>query len=154
MTTPKTVQTLAGMGIMLVLLVVVSACGATDKKPTVIFSDLNWESAQIQTAIARKIVGSGDGYETDAVPGATVPLMEALTKGETNATLEIWLPNQQEDYDAALAANIITPVGKSLEDSWQSGFIIPQYVANANPSLKTAYVLTMVPRWKQHTQLV
>lgn len=132
-----TVRTLAGLGAVLILLMLVAACGNATEKPTVVFSDLNWDSAQIQTAIARKIVGSGYGYETDAVPGATVPLMEALTKGETNVTLEIWLPNQQEDYDAGLSANIITPVGKSLEDSWQSGFIIPQYVANANPDLKT-----------------
>ena len=107
------------------------------EKPTLIFSDLDWVSAQIQNAIARKILEDGYGYTTDAVFGGTVPLMEALTRGDTNITMEIWLPNQQEAFDSAIAEGTIEVIGNSLEDNWQSGFIIPNYVAEANPGLKT-----------------
>jgi glycine betaine/proline transport system substrate-binding protein len=120
-----------------VLMIVLGACAGEKEKPTVIFSDLNWDSSQVQVAIARKIVNLGYGYETDAVFGGTVPLFEALTRGDTNVTMEIWLPNQNEAYNAALAAGTIATVGKSLEDNWQSAFIIPNYVAEANPGLKT-----------------
>lgn len=104
-------------------------------KPVLIFSDLNWDSAQIQNGIARYILEEGYGYETDAVFGGTLPLMQALMDGDTNITMEIWLPNQQAAYDTAIAAGTITAIGNSLEDNWQSGFIIPQYTADANPGL-------------------
>ncbi|MDE2970222.1 MAG: ABC transporter substrate-binding protein [Chloroflexota bacterium] len=105
------------------------------EKPTLVFSDLDWVSAQIQNAIARKILEDGYGYETDAVFGGTVPLMEALTRGDTNITMEIWLPNQQDAFDAAIAEGTIEVIGNSLEDNWQSAFIIPKYTADANPGL-------------------
>jgi len=121
-----------------IFLVVMGACAtAEEEKPTVIFSDLNWDSAQVQTAIAKKIVSDGYGYPTDAVFGGTVPLFEALVRGDTNVTMEIWLPNQLEAYNAAIAEGTITRIGKSLEDNWQSTFIIPNYVAEENPGLKT-----------------
>ena len=106
------------------------------RKPTLTFSDLDWVGAQIQNAIARTILEWGYGYETDAVFGGTVPLQRALARGDTNVTMEIWLPHQQEWYDAA-AAGTVTSIGKSLEDNWQSAFIIPQYVADAHPGLRT-----------------
>ena len=46
--------------------------------------------------------------------------MEALTRGDTNVTLEIWLPNQKEAYDQAIAEGTIEAIGNSLEDNWQS----------------------------------
>lgn len=138
---------LALLSLSVVLLFVVAACGSDDaaptqappaaEKPKLIFSDLNWDSAQVQNAIARKIVELGYDYETDAVFGGTVPLMQALTNGDTNITMEIWLPNQQEAYDTAIAAGTLTQIGNSLEDNWQSAFIIPQYVADANPGLRS-----------------
>ncbi len=119
------------------LLIALPACGEDEKDTTLIFSDLDWVSAQIQNSIARQILEDGYGYPTDAVFGGTVPLMEALTRGDTNITMEIWLPNQQEAYDAAIAEGTIEVIGNSLEDNWQSGFIIPNYVAEAYPGLKT-----------------
>ncbi|MDE2801931.1 MAG: trypsin-like peptidase domain-containing protein, partial [Chloroflexota bacterium] len=107
------------------------------EKPTLIFSDLDWVSAQIQNMIARTILEWGYGYETDAVFGGTVPLQQALNRGDTNITMEIWLPNQQEFFDAAVSSGTVTSLGKSLEDNWQSAFIIPQYVADAHPGLRT-----------------
>ena len=130
-------STLAVFGLVLVMTLAISACGGDEDKPTLIFSDLNWDSAQVQTAIARLIVQEGYGYETDAVFGGTVPLMQALANGDTNITMEIWLPNQQAAYDEAISAGTITAIGNSLEDNWQSAFIIPQYIADANPGLQS-----------------
>ena len=125
------------LALITALIAVFAACGEEKEKPTVIFSDLNWDSAQIQTAIAEKIVGDGYGYPTDKVFGGTVPLFEAIKSGDTNVSMEIWLPNQLEAYNEAISAGTITRIGKSLEDNWQSTFIIPQYTADANPGLKT-----------------
>ena len=149
---------LALMGLTLMLALVLAACGGEDPTPTsppaaaatpttapppaadkplLIFSDLNWDSAQTQNAIARLIVEAGYGYETEAVFGGTIPLMQALVNGDTNISMEIWLPNQQVAYDEAVSAGTIISIGNSLEDNWQSAFIIPQYTADANPGLRS-----------------
>ena len=117
-------------------------------KPTLIFSDLDWPTANIQNHVARAILELGYGYETAAVYGGTVPLAQALLRGETNITMEIWLPNQQAWLDQAIASGDVTSLGKSLEDVWQSAFIIPQYVADAYPGLQTPQDL-MNPEYRE-----
>jgi glycine betaine/proline transport system substrate-binding protein len=107
------------------------------EKPKLIFGDLNWDSAQIQNAIAREIAERGYGYETDAVPGGTIPLMQALIAGDTNINMELWLPNQADSWAEAEKSGDLQIIGNSLEDNWQSSYIIPQYTADANPGLKS-----------------
>ncbi|MDA1096593.1 MAG: ABC transporter substrate-binding protein [Chloroflexi bacterium] len=139
-------------GLMTVLALVLAACGGDDptatpvpdaatatpvpaEKPTLIFSDLDWNSAQIQNWIARTIAEKGYGYETDSLFGGTLPMLQALAAGDTNITMEIWLPNQQDVWDAAFAEGTVEILGNSLEDNWQSAYIIPKYTADANPGL-------------------
>ena len=55
-------------------------------KDTIVFSDLNWTSAQVQNRIAQYIVEYGYGYPTDLVFGGTLPLFEGLKKGDTHVT--------------------------------------------------------------------
>ena len=153
----KTWKTLGGMlALMFALMLTLTACATAEvapadgeaqmeeqadaemmDKPTIVFSDLSWDSAQIQNAVARYIIENGYGYETDAVFGDTVPMLVALRAGDVNVTMEIWLPNQEEPFLLALEEGSVEVVGKSLEDNWQSAFIIPQYVADANPNLRT-----------------
>ena len=114
------------------------------KKELVTFSDLSWTSSELQVRIARYIVEHGYGYPTDAIAGDTIPLFEGLKNNDTDVTMEIWLPNQQEAWDAALETGVVVDVGKSLEDNWQ-GFVIPQYVKDANPGLVS---VTDIPEYK------
>ncbi len=104
------------------------------EKEPIIFSDLNWTSSELQVRIARFIVEHGYGYPTDAVAGDTISLFEGLKNNDTDVTMEIWLPNQQEVWDAAVESGVVVDAGKSLEDNWQ-GFVIPQYVKDDNPGL-------------------
>ena len=90
---------------------------AARREATLIFSDLSWDSAQIQNAIVRQIAEYGYGYTTEAVYGDTIPLFEAINRGDTNITMEIWLPNQAEAWAAALAEGNIQNLGKSLADN-------------------------------------
>ena len=46
-------------------------------KETIVFSDLNWTSAQVQNRVAQYIVEEGYGYPTDVKFGATLPLFQA-----------------------------------------------------------------------------
>ena len=120
----------------------IGACGGSDseadtEKETIMFSGLNWDSALVQNAVARYIIENGYGYPTDHIEGATIPLFQGLIKGDIDVTMEIWLPNQQEVWDEAIKAGQVISVGKSLEDNWQSTWIIPGYTAEANPGLKS-----------------
>ena len=111
--------------------------GADATKPTVVFSDLNWTSAQVQNRIAQFIVENGYGYETDVILGGTLPNFQGLLRGDIHVTMEIWLPNQDEAWDPAVANGQVVSIGKSLGEDWQSSFVIPKYVADQNPDLKS-----------------
>ena len=81
-----------------------AACGGDgddEDKATITFGDLNWASALLQNRIAQYIVEHGYGYPTDVKFGATLPLFEGLQRGDTDVTMEIWLPNQDEAWDKA-----------------------------------------------------
>ena len=123
--------------------VVVEVTAEVEKEP-IVFSDLNWTSSELQVRIARFIVEHGYGYPTDAVAGDTISLFEGLKNNDTDVTMVIWLPNQQEVWDAALESGVVVDVGKSLEDNWQ-GFVIPQYLKDENPGLVS---VTDIPDYK------
>ena len=105
------------------------------EKETIVFTDLNWTSAQVQDRIAQYIVDKGYGYPTDVVFGATLPLFQGLRRGDSHVTMEIWLPNQAEAWMEAQAAGEVISVGKSLGKDWQSSFVIPAYLAEQHPDL-------------------
>ena len=117
-------------------------------KETIVFSDLNWTSAEIQNRIAQYIVEHGYGFPTDVVPGATLPLFQGLRKGDTHVTMEIWLPNQSIGWTEAVELGEVVSVGKSLVGDWQSTFVIPAYIAEQYPDLKTPQDL-MKPEFQE-----
>ena len=61
---------------MLLTVALVVSCSegrAEAEKEPIVFSDLNWTSAQFQNRVAQYIVEKGYGYPTDVVFGATLP---------------------------------------------------------------------------------
>ena len=104
-------------------------------KEKIVFSDLNWTSAQIQNRVAQYIVEKGYGYPTDVVFGSTLPLFQGLRNGETHVTLEIWLPNQIEAWNEAISNGEVVSIGASLGKDWQSSFVIPAYLQEQYPEL-------------------
>ena len=104
-------------------------------KETIIFSDLNWTSAQVQNRIAQYIVEFGYGYPTSTVFGATLPLFNGLRAGDTHVTMEIWLPNQDEAWMEAQSMGQVVAIGESLGKDWQSAFAIPSYLQEQYPDL-------------------
>ena len=106
-----------------------------DKGEPIVFSDLNWTSAQVQNRVAQYLVEMGYGFTTDVVFGATLPLFQGLRRGDTDVTMEIWLPNQEEAWSEAEAAGEVVALGESLGKDWQSAFVIPSYLAEEYPDL-------------------
>ncbi len=104
-------------------------------KETIVFSDLNWSSAQIQNRVAQYIVEKGYGYPTDIVFGGTLPLFQGLRAGDTHVTMEIWLPNQSDGWEEATSMGEVIGIGASLGKDWQSTFVIPAYLQEEYPEL-------------------
>ena len=104
-------------------------------KEPIIFSDLPWESAQLQNRIAQYIIEHGYDYPTGVIFGATSPLLEGLQRGDTDVTMEIWLPNQDEAWDRARSDGAVLSVGRNLGSDWQSAFVIPAYLQQEYPDL-------------------
>ncbi len=96
-------------------------------KPTIVFSDIKWQSARIQNRIAMFIVEHGYGYPVDKIAGETQVLWDNLLDGDSLVTMEVWLPNQQEAWDKAIKDGAVIPLGKSLDLNWQ-GFVVPTYL--------------------------
>lgn len=114
------------------------APAAVAREP-VVFSYLNWDSAQLQTRIVMRIVEHGYGYPVDTVVGDATSIFSALIDGRPQVSMEVWLPS--EDFEAAVAAGKLLSLGKSLDDNWQSGFVIPSYVARQYPGLRSVHDL-------------
>ena len=117
-------------------------------KGTIVFSDLNWTSAQVQNRIAQFIVEHGYGYPTDVIFGGTLPNFVGLQAGDIHVTLEIWLPNQSIGWEKAIEIGDVVSVGTSLVGDWQSTFVIPKYIADAHPDLMTPQDL-MKPEYQE-----
>lgn len=117
----------------LTLALVLAACGNEgEEKEPIVFSDLNWVSAEMQTRIVAYIVEHGFGYPTELQAGDTVSLWAALVNGDTHVTMEIW-PAQAE-WLADVEEGTLVDLGRSLDTGWEA-WVIPQYVKDANPGL-------------------
>ena len=115
-------------------MVVVACTSSEEPKEEVVFVNLNWDSAIIQTNIASLIVEHGYEYPTNQVPGDTVKIFPALQSGSAHVAMETWVTNAQEAYDKAQADGYMIRVGDNLQDNWQ-GWVVPQYVKDQNPGL-------------------
>ena len=101
----------------------------------IIFSDLDWTSAQVQTRIAQYLVEHGYGYRTGLMSGGTNHLFRSLRDGEVHVAMEIWLPLQDDAWREALSNGEVAYGGVSLGDDWQSTFVIPKYLQEEYPGL-------------------
>ena len=113
----------------------VGACAQSDGKESIVFSDLNWTSAQFQNRVAQYLVEEGYDYPTNVVFGTTLPLFQGLRRGDNHVTMEIWLPNQNEAWMEAQADGDVVSIGESLGRDWQSAFVIPAYLQEQYPEL-------------------
>ena len=101
--------------------------------PTLIFADLSWDSAQFHNRVAAFILEHGYGYDIDYIYGDTIALFQGLTQGDIDIEMECWVENQQEAYDAAIAAGTVIDLGENFWDNWQ-GWLVPRYVVEGDPS--------------------
>lgn len=101
-------------------------------KTTIVLGDFNWDSALVNNRIAQFIIENGYGYQTDVIPGETIPLMQGLSNGDVDVAMEIWVQNAQEAYDRGIADGSFVDLGTNFNDNVQ-GFFVPTYVIEGDP---------------------
>jgi glycine betaine/proline transport system substrate-binding protein len=122
------------MGIVVLFACLPCAGLAADKGPgTVRFADVGWDSVQVHNRVAGFILEHGYGYATEMIPGETIPLFAGLTRGDIDINMEVWVENQREAYEKALAAGEVIDLGSNFPDSWQ-GWLVPTYVIKGDPT--------------------
>jgi glycine betaine/proline transport system substrate-binding protein len=117
---------------LVLCLILIQGAGEAQAKETIVLADPGWDSAQVHGRIAAFIIKNGYGYGVDFIPGETIPLFQGLARGDIDVTMEVWVENQQEAVDKALAAGQVMDLGSNFPDSWQ-GWLVPTYVIKGDP---------------------
>ena len=91
----KIILLLAGI---MVLGMVMAACGGDDDKEVIRFHDGQWETLWEHNAIAMYITENGYGYPVEEVEGTSVTMQLALPLGEIDVVMEMWRQNAMEWY--------------------------------------------------------
>ena len=81
----------------------------------------------------RFVIQNGYCNPTERVSGSSSDLFEKLIDGSVDIYLEAWDINLGQAYIDAEDKGQIFPLGNSLQDSWQSAFVVPTYVIKGDP---------------------
>jgi glycine betaine/proline transport system substrate-binding protein len=100
--------------------------GSWHQERDIVFADYNWDSAILLNRIAQFILEEGYEYETDQIPGETIPLFQGQLDGDIDISMEIWV-DQMPPYHPALEAGQVVELGNSVDDTVQ-GWWVPTYM--------------------------
>ncbi|MEX2425228.1 MAG: ABC transporter substrate-binding protein [Thermomicrobiaceae bacterium] len=102
------------------------APGESEWEGEIVFADYGWDSAIVLNRISQFILEEGYGYETNSVPGETIPLFQGMLSDDVQVSMEIWAA-QLEGWDEAVEAGDVHNLGTSIDETVQ-GWWVPTYV--------------------------
>ena len=105
-------------------------CGGLER--AIVFGELDWESAQVATWIARNVLEAGFGCETTAIPGTIVPLYQGAIRGDVDVIMEVWTDNTPTQWTDAFAEGVVEHAGVAFDDAVQ-GWYVPRYLVEGDP---------------------
>lgn len=97
----------------------------------VVFAGLNWESGMFTTDLLRYVLEKGYGCETDALPGNTVTMENALRQNDIQVTGEQWA-GRSPVWRAAEEAGEVFSVGETVKGATE-GWWVPEYLVKGDP---------------------
>ncbi len=111
--------------------------------------DLNWDSANFHTAIAKTILEKGYGCEVEVTTGDTVPILVALSKNDVNINIELWKDLLGDSWTRFRDQGVVEEVGTIIPNAYD-GWFVPRYLVEGDstrgiepttPELKTVFDL-------------
>lgn len=97
----------------------------------VIFAGLNWESGMFTTEVLRYILEKGYGCKTDALPGNTITMENALRHNDIQVSAEQWAGRSPIWREAEKAGEVFS-VGEIVRGATE-GWWVPEYVVKGDP---------------------
>jgi glycine betaine/proline transport system substrate-binding protein len=98
----------------------------------IVFAELGYDSADILTDLARVILEEGFGCATESIPGATLPILQGLIRGDIDVDMEVWTDNTPEFWTEARRAGTVRELSSVFDDAAQ-GFYVPRYLVEGDP---------------------
>lgn len=116
----------------------------------IVLAGLDWDSNSFNNGVAAYILENGYGCDTESIPGSTIPLLNGMIRGDIDVTMEMWIPNVQEAWDAAEKDGTVASIGTSYPDATQAWYI-PKYMVEGDDA--PAAGLTSVSEIPQYKEL-
>jgi len=136
MTTHRRLRRLLPAALALALLVGAPAlaqgaddCAGFDRP--IVFGELGYDSADILTDLARFVLEEGFGCATEAIPGATLPILQGAVRGDIDVDMEVWIDNTPPFWHEALASGQVRELSPIFDDAAQ-GFYVPRYLVEGD----------------------
>ena len=104
-------------------------CGGFDRP--IVFGELGYDSADILTNLARFVLEEGFGCATDAIPGATLPILQGMIRGDVDVDMEVWVDNTPEFWIEAVEVGNVRELSHVFDDAEQ-GFYVPRYLVEGD----------------------
>lgn len=109
-----------------------AACG------DISLGSFSWQSSEAMAAVDQLILNAGYGCNASIIAGDTVPTITAMIeKGQPDLAPEATPSLLGEVAANGIKEGRIAQVGTAISDGQVSGWYIPDYVAAANPDIKT-----------------
>lgn len=115
---------------------------------SVTVASMNWQSAEVLSALDKIILSEGYGCDVEVTVGDTVPTITSMSeKGEPDIAPEAWIGLLPDVVKRGMDEGRIMTTVESLPDGGQQGWWIPKYIADAHPDIKT------IPDLLKHKEL-
>jgi len=114
---------------------------------TVVLAALNWESGMFATEVLRYLLEQGYGCKTDAVPGNTLTMENALKQNDVQVIAEQWA-GRSELWRKAEEAGEVFAIGEPVKGA-SEGWWVPEYlVKGADAPAAGLRSVADLPRYK------
>lgn len=98
----------------------------------VMFAGFDWESARFHNAVARFVIETAFGCETDDLPGSTIPLLAGLRRGDVDVAMEVWIDRATKIWEDGVKRGQVSSIGVNMPDATQSWYV-PRYMIEGDP---------------------
>ncbi|MDD4802448.1 MAG: glycine betaine ABC transporter substrate-binding protein [Syntrophomonas sp.] len=96
----------------------------------VVFADAEWESIKAHNRIAGYIIEHGYGYKPVYLAGETLPLFDALSRGDIDVMMEIWTPDYLEQWTQMIKSTQVKDLGSNFNAI--QGWYVPAYMVEGD----------------------
>ncbi len=122
------------MGLVLILMTGWAApawAGYCDRGRVVTLAGVNWESGEFITAVTREILERGYGCRTEATPGNSVTLEQAVANDDVQIFAEEWT-GRSDVWKTAANRGLVRGVGHPFNGAVE-GWFVPTYLVKGDP---------------------